>query len=111
MLGLSALVVAVSCGALAWSSLRGRVADRPSPAARTVAEDDELAMDVAALRRQVRMLNGRLNRVDPPRAGTGDVQDAPGSTIAEGDGSSIVRNPGLTRSAVLAEYRRRRQVR
>ncbi len=63
---------------------------------------------IDGLDKQLRMLAGRLNRVDPParkdRKENSD-EDAPGPTISEPLASSIVGNP---RSQVLAAWRARR---
>lgn len=77
-------------------------------------EADDVDRELVRLDRAIKMLGGRLNRVDPPRKGTGaenDAQDAPGSTIEKGDGSSVdplLLRPALTRSSILRTWRERR---
>lgn len=64
--------------------------------------DDPDAMDMAenilSLQRSIKLIQGKLNRENPPRLGTGETVVAPGATV----------DVPATRAEVLATYRRRR---
>lgn len=60
------------------------------------AEPGELADSVFALQRSVKLLQGRLNTLAPPRLGTGEIVD-PGATSSAAEPE--------TRAQVLTRYR------
>jgi len=92
--------VTVACLAVAFKTLWPRT--WPTPA--TSDDDDDEGDRVLAVEKQLRLLQGRLNRLAPPRAGTGEPSTEPEIVAPAGSqGHGIP-----TRGQVLAEYRRRR---
>jgi len=85
-------------GALSVQLWSLRATARPPASPAEDGETDDMADNILALQRQVKLVQGRLNAVAPPRAGTGAIAP-PEATQAPSERS---------RSEVLAEYRRRR---
>lgn len=106
LLGTCAVLVTIAALAVAANVLWPRIArhwlrgDQLSP-------DDDEEDRIASLESQMRLLQGRLNRVAPPRKGTGLPSSEEEIVAPEPTSTSGYRTP-VSRAAVLAEFRRRR---